>query len=108
MLEDVNYQSTSTEFWNACVAICDERDYRIGGTFFDGKGQPGQASAVFHGSPTGRFNGVKMINSSQEIDRTETQSCSSSIASGSANRVDRLSADWNMKRWGVVPISARS
>jgi TldD protein len=67
MLEDVTYQSTSTEFWNACAAICDERDYRIGGTFFDGKGQPGQVSAVSHGSPTARFNAMKVINSSRKI-----------------------------------------
>ena len=67
MLEDVTYQSTSTEFWNSCAAICDERDYRIGGTFFDGKGQPGQISAVSHGSSTARFNGMKVINSSRKI-----------------------------------------
>ena len=30
-------------------AICDECDYRLGGSFFDGKGQPGQISAVSHG-----------------------------------------------------------
>lgn len=67
MLEDVTYQSTSTEFWNACVAICDERDYRIGGTFFDGKGQPSQVSAVSHGSPTARFNDMTVINSARKL-----------------------------------------
>jgi hypothetical protein len=36
-LEDVAYQSNTQEFWNACVAICDERDWRMGGSFFDGK-----------------------------------------------------------------------
>ena len=43
-------------------AICDERDYRLGGSFFDGKGQPGQISAVSHGCATARFNGVNVIN----------------------------------------------
>ena len=38
------------EFWNACAAVCDQRDYRLGGSFFDGKGQPRQISAVSHGS----------------------------------------------------------
>ena len=41
-IEDVAYQMRTPEFWNACVGVCDERDYRFGGSFFDGKGQPGQ------------------------------------------------------------------
>lgn len=67
MLEDVTYQSTSTEFWNSCAAICDESDYRLGGSFFDGKGEPSQISAVSHGSSTARFNGINVINSSRKI-----------------------------------------
>jgi TldD protein len=43
MLEDVAYQIRTPEFWNACDAVCDERDYRLGGSFFDGKGQPSQS-----------------------------------------------------------------
>jgi TldD protein len=58
-LEDVAYQMRTPEFWNACAAICDESDYRIGGSFFDGKGQPQQVSAVSHGSSTARFDGQK-------------------------------------------------
>ena len=50
MIEDVAYQANTQEFWNACSAICDERDWRMGGSFFDGKGQPSQVSAVSHGS----------------------------------------------------------
>ena len=46
MLRDVAYQSNTQEFWNSCVQVCDRRDYRLGGSFFDGKGQPGQISAV--------------------------------------------------------------
>ena len=67
MLKDVAYQSNSQEFWNSCVGICDENDYRLGGSFFDGKGQPGQVSAVSHGSTTSRFNGVNVINTSRKI-----------------------------------------
>jgi TldD protein len=67
MLKDVAYQSNTQEFWNSCVAICDERDYRLGGSFFDGKGQPGQVSAVSHGSATARFNGVTVINTDRKI-----------------------------------------
>jgi TldD protein len=67
MLKDVAYQSNTQEFWNACAAACDRRDYRLGGSFFDGKGQPGQVSAVSHGTATARFNGVNVINTARRI-----------------------------------------
>ncbi len=67
MLEDVAYQIRTPEFWNACSAICDERDYRMGGSFFDGKGQPSQVSAVSHGSSTARFNGINVINTARSL-----------------------------------------
>ncbi|WP_138989860.1 TldD/PmbA family protein [Larkinella sp. C7] len=67
MLKDVAYQSNTQEFWNSCVQICDEKDYRLGGSFFDGKGQPMQVSAVSHGSSTTRFNGVNVINTARKI-----------------------------------------
>ncbi len=66
-LEDVAYQTNTQEFWNACSAICDERDWRMGGSFFDGKGQPSQVSAVSHGSSTSRFNGINVINTARKI-----------------------------------------
>ncbi|QIL76293.1 TldD/PmbA family protein [Hymenobacter sp. HDW8] len=67
MLEDVAYQTNTLEFWNSCAAICDESDYRLFGSFFDGKGQPSQVSAVSHGSATTRFNGVNVINTARKI-----------------------------------------
>ncbi|WP_193163676.1 TldD/PmbA family protein [Microbulbifer hainanensis] len=67
MLEDVAYQSNTQEFWNSCAQICDKRDYRLGGSFFDGKGQPSQVSAVSHGSSTSRFNGVNVINTKRKL-----------------------------------------
>ncbi|MHA4894862.1 TldD/PmbA family protein [Pedobacter sp. PWIIR3] len=67
MLNDVAYQSNTQEFWNSCSAICDESDYRLGGSFNDGKGQPSQSSAVSHGSSTTRFNGVNVINTARKI-----------------------------------------
>ena len=66
-IEDVAYQIRTPEFWNACAAICDERDYRLGGSFFDGKGQPGQVSAVSHGASTTRFNGINVINTARSL-----------------------------------------
>lgn len=67
MLNDVAYQSNTQEFWNSCAKICDESDYRLFGSFFDGKGQPSQVSAVSHGSSTSRFNGVNVINTGRTI-----------------------------------------
>lgn len=67
MLNDAAYQSNSQEFWNSCYRICDRDDYRLFGTLFDGKGQPGQSSAVSHGCSTARFNGVNVINTGRNI-----------------------------------------
>ncbi|NIA53395.1 TldD/PmbA family protein [Massilia sp. TW-1] len=67
MLEDVAYQSNTQDFWNACTAICDERDWRMSGSFFDGKGQPPQISIVSHGSSTARFSGINVINTARKI-----------------------------------------
>ncbi|HZH66253.1 MAG TPA: TldD/PmbA family protein [Flavisolibacter sp.] len=62
MLDDVAYQSNTQHFWNSCVQICDESDYRSFGTFFDGKGQPGQVSAVSHGCCTSKFTKINVLN----------------------------------------------
>lgn len=66
-LADVAYQMRTPEFWNACSAICDESDYRMFGSFFDGKGQPSQVSAVSHGSSTTRFDGINVINTARSL-----------------------------------------
>ncbi|WCT11380.1 TldD/PmbA family protein [Mucilaginibacter jinjuensis] len=67
MLNDVAYQATNQEFWNSLTAVCDQSDYRLGGAFNDGKGQPSQSNAVSHGSSTARFNGVNVINTKRKI-----------------------------------------
>ena len=67
MLKDVAYQANTQEFWNSCVAVADKSDYRLGGAFNDGKGQPPQSNAVSHGSSTARFNGVNVINTARKI-----------------------------------------
>lgn len=66
-IEDVAYQIRTPEFWNACSAVCDERDYRLNGSFFDGKGQPPQVSAVSHGAATARFDGINVINTARSL-----------------------------------------
>ncbi|WCT11376.1 TldD/PmbA family protein [Mucilaginibacter jinjuensis] len=67
MVSGAAYQANTQEFWNSCSAICDESDYRLGGSFFDGKGQPSQVSAVSHGCSTSKFDKVNVINTSRKI-----------------------------------------
>ena len=67
LINDAAYQSNTQEFWNSCAKICDKNDYRTFGSFFDGKGQPSQVSAVSHGCSTTRFNGVNVINTGRNI-----------------------------------------
>ncbi|QJD97478.1 TldD/PmbA family protein [Mucilaginibacter robiniae] len=67
MVKGAAYQANTQEFWNSCAAICDESDFRLGGSFFDGKGQPQQVSAVSHGCSTTRFNKVNVINTGRRI-----------------------------------------
>jgi TldD protein len=67
MVRDAAYQANTQEFWNACTAICDKDDYRTYGSFFDGKGQPSQVSAVSHGCSTALFKGISVINTGRKI-----------------------------------------
>lgn len=67
MLRDVAYQSNTQEFWNSCDLLGGPSTYKLGGTFFDGKGQPSQVSAVSHGCPTTRFKYVNVINTGRKI-----------------------------------------
>ena len=67
LLRDVAYQSTTTEFWNTCDAICDASEYRLNGSFYDGKGEPGQANAVSHGCAPARFRQVRVLNTQREV-----------------------------------------
>jgi TldD protein len=66
-IEDVAYQSNTQEFWNSCTKLAGQSDYRVGGSFFDGKGQPPQVSAVSHGCPTTRFNNINVINTARKV-----------------------------------------
>ncbi|MES2306750.1 MAG: TldD/PmbA family protein [Gemmatimonadota bacterium] len=66
-LKDVAYQANTLEFWNSTTATCDKRDWRLGGSFNDGKGQPGQSSAVSHGCSTTRFDGINVINTARKL-----------------------------------------
>jgi TldD protein len=65
MLRDVAYQIRTPEFWNSMDLIGGQSTYFVGGTFFDGKGEPSQLNAVSHGSPAARFRGVNVINTAR-------------------------------------------
>ncbi|MFQ6673585.1 MAG: TldD/PmbA family protein [Fidelibacterota bacterium] len=67
MLKDVAYQANTQEFWNSCDAICDKRFWEMGGSYYDGKGQPGQINAVSHGCSPSRFRKVKVLNTRKQI-----------------------------------------
>ncbi len=66
MLKDVAYQIRTPDFWNSMVAIGGKSSYQLGGSFFDGKGQPGQSNAVSHGSPPAKFKQVNIINTGRK------------------------------------------
>ena len=67
MLKDVAYQANTLEFWNSCDEIGSDHHYQLGGSFFDGKGQPGQINSVSHGSSWARFRKVNVINTGRKI-----------------------------------------
>lgn len=67
MLRDVAYQSNTVDFWNSCDAICDERFWEMGGTYWCGKGQPSQSSPCSHGAAPARFRNVNVLNTRREV-----------------------------------------
>jgi TldD protein len=67
MLNDVAYQARTPDFWGACDAICDESEYYVGGSFYDGKGEPGQSNAVSHGCAPARFRRINVLNTKRSV-----------------------------------------
>jgi len=61
-LKDVAYQMRTPEFWNGMDMIGGPSTVFMGGSFFDGKGQPSQSNAVSHSCPAARFREVNVIN----------------------------------------------
>jgi len=66
LIEDAAYQAITPEFWNSCDRICSE-GYELGGSFFDGKGEPGQINAVSHGCAPSRFRQVNVLNTVRKV-----------------------------------------
>ncbi|MEV6778471.1 TldD/PmbA family protein [Streptomyces syringium] len=68
-LRDVAYQATTTDFWGSMAAVGGPQTYVLGGAFNCGKAQPGQIAAVSHGCPSALFQGVNILNTTQEAGR---------------------------------------
>lgn len=67
LLKDVAYQSNTPEFWTACDAVCSAEEYYVGGSLFDGKGEPSQSNAVSHGCAPARFRQINVLNTSRRV-----------------------------------------
>jgi TldD protein len=65
-LKDVAYQMRTPDFWNSMDMIGGPKSYLMGGSFFDGKGQPGQVNAVSHGCVPSRFRNINVINTGRK------------------------------------------
>jgi TldD protein len=65
-LKDVAYQMRTPDFWNSLDMIGGPKSYFMGGSFFDGKGQPGQSNAVSHGCVPSRFRNINVINTGRK------------------------------------------
>lgn len=61
-LRHVAYQSTTRTFWHALDALGGEATWGIGGSFYDGKGEPSQSNPVSHGCPAARFRKVNVLD----------------------------------------------
>ncbi|HEV8335360.1 MAG TPA: TldD/PmbA family protein [Candidatus Polarisedimenticolia bacterium] len=66
-LRDLAYQSNTTEFWNACDGLGGPETWMTHGTFYDGKGEPGQVNAVSHASPVARFRGINVLSTERKL-----------------------------------------
>jgi TldD protein len=67
MLKDVAYQSRTPDFWNSMDMIGGQRSYWLGGSFGDGKGEPGQSNSVSHGCVPARFKAVNIVNTGRNV-----------------------------------------
>ena len=65
-VRDAAYQATTTDFWGSLIALGDITTYELGGANNCGKAQPGQTAAVSHGCPTAVFEGIRILNASDE------------------------------------------
>jgi len=60
MLKNPSYSGITTEFWNRCDAIADDRHWTLWGVPNCGKGQPEQVMGTGHGASPSRFRRIKV------------------------------------------------
>ena len=60
MIKNPTYSGNTTEFWNSCDGICNEKHWKVWGTPNCGKGQPAQNMRVGQGASPCRFRKVKV------------------------------------------------
>jgi TldD protein len=60
LLRNPSYSGTTPEFWRSLDAICSPSEWRLWGLTNCGKGEPGQAMRVSHGTAPGRFRDVQV------------------------------------------------
>jgi TldD protein len=60
MLRNPSYAGVTPEFWSGLDAVCSPSEWRLWGVLQCGKGEPGQAVRVSHGTAPARFRGVQV------------------------------------------------
>ena len=60
MLKNPSYGGITTDFWNACDAVCDPSSWVLWGTPNCGKGQPMQTMGTGHGASPARFRKIQV------------------------------------------------
>lgn len=60
MLKNPTYSGITTEFWNACTAVADRKNWVLWGVPNCGKGQPEQVIGTGHGASPARFHNIKV------------------------------------------------
>lgn len=60
IVKEPTYFGITSEFWNACDAICGEEEWAYHSTFHCGKGEPGQVMRLSHGVAPARFKNINV------------------------------------------------
>ena len=60
MIKNPTYSGITTEFWNACNAICGAQEWILWSTPNCGKGQPMQTIGTGHGAAPARFRNIQV------------------------------------------------
>ncbi|MBM4403113.1 MAG: TldD/PmbA family protein [Candidatus Cloacimonetes bacterium] len=60
IVKEPTYYGITKDFWNACDRICGPEEWTYRGTFFCGKGEPGQAMQLSHGVAPARFRNINV------------------------------------------------